>query len=99
MGIGRGTAAAAVLDWNKPVGTQFESLALAACPDVILAAECVWLAELVEPFAEAAAALLTWRAHADHAEVARQEERELAAPVLFLASRERACNGSETFAS
>ena len=51
MGGAGGTATAQALDWTKDVDAQ-----LAANDprdaDVLLAAECLWLRELVEPFAD-----------------------------------------------
>merc|ERR1719343_1471647 len=61
--VGRGSASAAVLDWTVPVSQQLAGDA--ARPDVVIAAECVWLSELVEPFADAAAALLRPGTHPD----------------------------------
>jgi len=95
--LGLGTVTAAVLDWTRPVSEQLHG---ASYPDVILAAECVWLSELVEPFADAAAALLHGpercgtedRLRGDAFLMSRTPQ-----PVLFLSSRERAKAGSTTF--
>jgi len=102
--VGRGSVAASVLDWTRPVRDQLSGVA--ACPDVVLAAECVWLAELVEPFADAAAALLLGHSQQgqlpeDDEKSSRPEEHLLSSlpvPVLFLSSRERAKAGSASFA-
>mmetsp|Transcript_75478 Transcript_75478/g.157425 ORF Transcript_75478/g.157425 Transcript_75478/m.157425 type:complete len:346 (+) Transcript_75478:133-1170(+) len=96
VAIAQGFAAAAVLDWTSPIEKQMEGIPSA--PDVILAAECIWLSELVPPFAETAAHLLKARqkellsAGADASVMA-----EL--PVLYLSSRERARQTSTTFAT
>lgn len=96
--VGAGTAAVAVLDWYKPVSEQLAGQA--ACPDVILAAECVWLAELVEPFADAASALLLGRQRESlAASGATKEAESRPPPVLFMSSRERANSTSTTFAA
>mmetsp|Transcript_140474 Transcript_140474/g.356446 ORF Transcript_140474/g.356446 Transcript_140474/m.356446 type:complete len:374 (-) Transcript_140474:32-1153(-) len=108
VAVGTGRAAVAVLDWTVPVGEQLQGCS--AAPDVVLAAECVWLAELIEPFADAAAALLLSRqGSCSSAEPREGEDRQghdtredgqaaLPPPVLFLSSRERARSGSTTFA-
>lgn len=96
--LGLGTVAAAVLDWTRPVSDQLHCPTWS--PDVVLAAECVWLAELVEPFADAAAALLHGRecygtideSNGDACFMSKMPD-----PVLFLSSRERAKAGSTTF--
>lgn len=78
--VGAGSVAAQPLDWMRPVGEQ-----LAPCDprdaDVILAAECVWLQELVDPFVETVCALL------------RSPRR----PVCVLVFRERAVATSQAF--
>mmetsp|Transcript_22298 Transcript_22298/g.62582 ORF Transcript_22298/g.62582 Transcript_22298/m.62582 type:complete len:365 (+) Transcript_22298:3-1097(+) len=86
--VGAGSAAAAVLDWTVPVEQQLQGAATE--PDVVIAAECIWLAELVEPFAAAASSLLLRPGRPPSAGADR--------PVLFLSSRERAKDGSATFA-
>jgi predicted nicotinamide N-methyase len=52
--VGRGSAAHATLDWMDPLPTK----PVFVEADVIIAAECVWLRELVEPFANTVVALL-----------------------------------------
>jgi hypothetical protein len=54
--VGRGTAAAIALDWTEPVVSV--GLVDPTEAEVILAAECVWLAELVPPFVATVSALL-----------------------------------------
>ena len=80
--VGTGSASAQPLDWWKAVSSQ----ATPCDPldaEVILAAECVWLKDLVEPFAETVVALL----HGHRS------------PTCVLAFRERAVETSETFSS
>ena len=80
--MGAGSAAVQPLDWWRPLGEQ-------ASPndpcdaDLVLAAECVWLRELVDPFADTVVALL-------------QAPKR---PACVLAFRERAKEGSQTFSS
>mmetsp|Transcript_38779 Transcript_38779/g.76855 ORF Transcript_38779/g.76855 Transcript_38779/m.76855 type:complete len:346 (+) Transcript_38779:68-1105(+) len=96
--LGLGTVAAAVLDWTRPVSDQLQGPSW--YPDVILAAECVWLAELVEPFADAAAALLHRREYCGAVDESQGDAfltLTMLRPVLFLSSRERAKAGSTTF--
>jgi len=95
--LGLGTVAAAVLDWTRPVSDQLHGPTW--YPDVVLAAECVWLAELVEPFADAAAALLRGREYSgtDESQGNKFLMSRMPHPVLFLSSRERAKAGSTTF--
>ena len=52
--VGRGSAAHATLDWMDPLPTKPAFVEA----DVIIAAECVWLRELVEPFANTVVELL-----------------------------------------
>ena len=52
--VGRGSATHATLDWMDPLPTKPAFVEA----DVIIAAECVWLRELVEPFANTVVALL-----------------------------------------
>ena len=52
--VGRGSAAHATLDWMDPLPASPAFVEA----DVIIAAECVWLRELVEPFVNTVVALL-----------------------------------------
>jgi hypothetical protein len=80
--FGAGTACAQPLDWYRPLSEQ-------ASPDdprqaeLVLAAECVWLRELVPPFVETVVSLLNGPRH----------------PMGVLAFRERAKADSATFSS
>lgn len=101
VAIGTGTAAAAVLDWTLPAEAQLGEGSTEA-PDVFIAAECVWLSELVEPFAETAASLLHLSQRRRTADPVCGTEDSASSgprPVLILASRERSREGSSTFAS
>jgi len=85
--VGDGSAAAAALNWYRPIGEQIEEqadLRRRLDPreaDVVLAAECVWLKELVAPFVATVLALL------------RGPRR----PICLLCFRERAKEGSASF--
>jgi len=49
--VGEGSATCMAIDWTKGVDEQAEVAGQEPCDcDVVLAAECVWLVELVEPF-------------------------------------------------
>ncbi|EKX42104.1 hypothetical protein GUITHDRAFT_74296, partial [Guillardia theta CCMP2712] len=54
--VGKGTAACMTLDWTKPTLEQASEAARACTQRLagaeMLAAECVWLKELVEPFVD-----------------------------------------------
>jgi len=76
----RGSADVQALDWYKPVGEQRSPVDVMAA-EVILAAECAWLAELVEPFITTLVALLS----GPHA------------PICVFAFRERASDSSKAF--
>jgi len=80
--LGAGSAAAQPLDWRKPLELQLTPIDVRQC-DVIIAAECAWLHELVDPFVETLVALLS----APHG------------PVAVLAFRDRATAMSESFVS
>ena len=80
--LGRGSAAVQPLDWYKRVDEQATPNDPREC-DLILAAECVWLRELVEPFVETVVALM----------------RGPKKPKCILAFRERAKAESTTFSS
>jgi hypothetical protein len=80
--VGDGSACAQALDWFRPLSEQSSPLDPSDA-EVILAAECVWLRELVEPFVCTILGLF---------EVGR-------ASVCVLAFRERAVDGSKTFCS
>lgn len=56
VSVGRGTAAAVALDWTTPVSRVGALDPMEA--EVILAAECIWLAELVPPFVSTVSTLL-----------------------------------------
>ena len=83
--VGAGSAAAAPLDWWRPVEEQLlEGAQLdPRDADVVLAAECVWLKELVEPFVATVLSLM------------RGPRR----PTCLMGFRERAVEGSQTFAA
>ena len=55
IGVNGGSAAAAVLDWNKGIDTVKEST---DGLDFVIASEVVWLKELVEPFVKTMYSLL-----------------------------------------
>lgn len=49
--VGDGSATCMAIDWTKGVDEQAKAAGQEPCDcDVVLAAECVWLVELVEPF-------------------------------------------------
>ena len=80
--VGPGSAAAQPLDWWKPIEEQRgENDPREA--EVVVAAECVWLRELIEPFVKTVLALL------------RGPQR----PRCVLAFRDRSTETSETFSS
>lgn len=75
-----GSADVQALDWFKPVSSQCFPIDVTQA-EVILAAECAWLAELVEPFVRTLVALLS-AAHG---------------PKCVFAFRERAGDASTAF--
>lgn len=82
VAVGDGFAAAAAFDWTKPVTAE----GMGNDPrraEVLVAAEALWLRELVEPFVATVAACLAPRGGASH---------------CLLAFRDRAGEASETFA-
>uniref|UniRef100_A0A7S0L401 Calmodulin-lysine N-methyltransferase n=1 Tax=Coccolithus braarudii TaxID=221442 RepID=A0A7S0L401_9EUKA len=80
--VGAGSAAAQTLDWWQPLERQLFPIDVRQC-DVIIAAECAWLQELVDPFVDTMVALLSAPQH----------------PLAVLAFRERATATSDTFVS
>ncbi|KAJ1476795.1 hypothetical protein T484DRAFT_1964822 [Baffinella frigidus] len=81
--VGEGTAGSFALDWTQPPLPQAEAAGVdLGSTEVILAAECVWLKDLVEPFVDTVLAVLAGR------------ER----PVCHCCYRDRAKEGSKTFA-
>ena len=90
LSLGRGSVAVQALNW-------FLALAQQQTPndphtaDVILAAECVWLQELIEPFVATVTALLM----APRPHTSRGEPRPQ--PMCVLAFRERGTEASQTF--
>ena len=49
--VGEGSAACIAIDWTKDLDQQAKEAGIDPCDcDVVLAAECVWLVELVSPF-------------------------------------------------
>lgn len=80
-----GTAVAQGLDWERPVDAQreFNGDNDPLDAEVVLAAECVWLAELVEPFVRTVLALMRGPRH----------------PPCVLAFRDRSKAESTTFSS
>ena len=85
VGTAGGSVAAQPLNWFHPVGEQ-STPNDPSTAEVVLAAECVWLQELVEPFVSTVLTLLGGG-------------RPGARPTCILAFRERAKEGSVTFAS
>ena len=79
---GTGTASAQALDWWQAVSEQSEPNDPMQA-DVILAAECVWLRELIDPFVETVLTLM------------KAPQR----PICVLAFRDRSKATSETFSS
>lgn len=75
-----GSADVQALDWFKPVSSQRSPIDVTQA-QVILAAECAWLAELVEPFVRTLVALLS----------------EPHKPTCVFAFRERAGDASTAF--
>ena len=80
--VGQGSAATQPLDWWKPIDQQLGANDPRDA-EVIIAAECVWLRELIPPFVQTVVSLL------------RQPHR----PVCVLAFRDRSTETSETFSS
>jgi len=78
--IGDGTAVAQPLDWWHPIESQLTPVDVTQA-DVIIAAECAWLQELVSPFVKTVVSLL----HGPNR------------PQCILAFRERASESSTTF--
>jgi hypothetical protein len=83
--VGAGTAAAQPLDWFEPLGASVPPAQPndARDAEVVLAAECVWLQELVPPFVETVVGLLGGPNK----------------PVCIIAFRERAKEDSSSFSS
>ena len=69
------------LDWFKPLASQRSPVDVAAV-EVVLAAECAWLAELVEPFVSTLVGLLS----APHAPVCVFAFRERANGTLYVST-------------
>jgi len=60
--VGEGTATCMALDWTRDIDEQAAQAAIEPWDcDVVLAAECVWLAELVHPFVTTVLRLLSGR--------------------------------------
>eukprot|EP01006_Ploeotia_vitrea_P038617 TRINITY_DN66257_c10_g3_i1.p1 TRINITY_DN66257_c10_g3~~TRINITY_DN66257_c10_g3_i1.p1 ORF type:complete len:263 (+),score=37.39 TRINITY_DN66257_c10_g3_i1:3-791(+) len=90
-GTSAGSAVAGVLNWCKPAPEQ-QLAALAHKPqathiDMVLAAECVWLLELVQPFVQTVVSILT-----------NFTDKRGDAPVCLMSFKERAVTES-TFAT
>ena len=79
--VGEGSARAATLDWTDPVQAQCEGGNDPREAQVVVAAECIWLRDLLEPFLATALALM----------------RGPARPPCLLCFRERAKEGSSVF--
>ena len=79
--VGEGSARAATLDWTDPVQAQCEGGNDPREAQVVVAAECIWLQDLLEPFLATALALM----------------RGPARPPCLLCFRERAKEGSSVF--
>jgi len=58
--VGEGTCATAALDWRRPVAAQCGAADLLDA-EVVLACDCLWLSEILEPFADTLAALCRGR--------------------------------------
>lgn len=56
--VGKGSAAALTLDWTIPTAEQVTEAIDPSDTEIILAAECIWLEELIDPFVETVAYLL-----------------------------------------
>ena len=82
--VGDGSAAWTTLDWTKPVHADPHTGADPRRADVVVAAEALWLRELVEPFVSTVASLLSPRGAASH---------------CLLAFRDRAGEASQCFAN
>lgn len=82
--MGGGSAVASVLDWTVPVARQTDTVDPREA-EIILAAECIWLEELIAPFVETVHDLL------------QGPNR----PVCLVCYRDRSCGdgSSETFVS
>lgn len=79
--VGEGSARAATLDWADPVEAQCEGGNDPREAQVVVAAECIWLQDLLEPFLATVLALM----------------RGPARPPCLLCFRERAKEGSSVF--
>ena len=79
--VGEGSARAATLDWTDPVQAQCEGGNDPREAQVVVAAECIWLRDLLEPFLATALALM----------------RGPARPPCLLCFRERAKESSSVF--
>lgn len=79
--VGEGSACAATLDWDEPVGEQCEGGNDPRLAEVVVASECIWLQDLLEPFLATALALM----------------RGPSRPTCLLCFRERAREGSSVF--
>lgn len=92
--VGMGSAACQALDWSAPVEAQLAPNDPRAA-DVILAAECVWLNELLEPFVTTVVTLLA----ADRPPEQQRRQQHPPPRTCVLAMRDRARPSSTTFCS
>lgn len=94
VGSQGGAASCLALDWTRSVEAQCSGSAAwdVTQTEVILAAETVWLQELVEPFVATVTALMRFCSQSSGSGSCKR-------PACLLVFRERAVASSETFAS
>jgi hypothetical protein len=79
--VGKGSAAALALDWTRPTAEHATDAIDPSDAEIILAAECIWLEELIDPFVGTVAHLLKGKNN----------------PKCITMFRDRAKDDSETF--
>ena len=95
--VGRGSAACMSLDWTADVPSQAAAAGVdLGKVEVLLAAECVWLVELVNPFVATVLALL--RASAGSAGSAAGGNGGSSGAICYCCYRDRASDQSAHFA-